>query len=39
MLIFLDNKFGDEITSLDLNNKIVEDFLQQIIIKSKKDMI
>ena len=35
MLIFLDNKFSTEITSLDFDNKIIEDFLEEIIIKSK----
>ena len=35
MLIFIDNKFSEEIVKLDHNNKIVEDFLNQIIIKSK----
>jgi hypothetical protein len=35
MLIFIDDKFSKEILKLDLENKIVEDFLNQIIIKSK----
>lgn len=35
MLIYLDNKFANEFTSLDLNNNIIVDFLQEIIKKSK----
>ena len=35
MLIFIDNEFSKEIVTLDHNHKIVEDFLNQIIIKSK----